>query len=222
MPFEDVHDLELIADVTEENHITLESDAPDVGAQFRSHPSHDSGQGGKLVAAVGCRTNPWATARLPPARRYSSEYRRGRPKPKQERPPSYAPTPLRRSSALHRARAASSRSSVTGPPAAIEASSVARSALSFASRSSTRRRPSRTTSLAELQSERAMALEQDRYWIYIVLYGYFRPNSNVSSFLVRPGCAWRRDRMCFSLQESGHRFYCPPVFCLLFTGGPAV
>ena len=52
MPFEDVHDLELIADVTEENHITLESDAPDVGAQFRLHPSLDSGQGGKLVAAV--------------------------------------------------------------------------------------------------------------------------------------------------------------------------
>src|SRR5713101_7353639 len=61
----------------------------------------------------------------------------------------HAPIPWRRSSLLWRAKASSSCSSVTCPPAALEESIMARKAVSLASRSSTRRNPSRTTSLAE-------------------------------------------------------------------------
>src|SRR5271166_2110603 len=67
----------------------------------------------------------------------------------EERRSPHAERPFALSSALLAARSASRSSSETSPPAAIEASSLFRSAASLASRSSTSRSPSRTTSLAE-------------------------------------------------------------------------
>src|SRR6185312_13311103 len=150
MTLEDVDHLEAPRMIAEEDHITLERKAANVGAQLGSRPAyrsfersqlvtlpaqipHESLCGGDAAALFGIAKN------FEKIGAYGSEERRL----------PHGPSPLARNSMALAAMAASSSSSETSPPAAIDASIFLRSAASFASRSSTRRSPSRTTSLAE-------------------------------------------------------------------------
>jgi HAMP domain-containing protein len=149
--FEDVDHLQPVLDVSEEDHVTFTGDAPDVRAKLGSRPTEDTGLARQLAAALPQQAHEAvgdSQAATRPGDIGQDPHQVGLDRGEEDESP-HSATPFCRNRAAAAASASSSSALLTSPPVTIEPSIVALSALSLASRSSTRRRPSRTTSLAD-------------------------------------------------------------------------